>query len=325
VAITFALPAPTRFDRLAVPNVAETPSPLQTFFRDIAVFGATDPAGPWTLLAQGRLTPHETRGEQSELTLTADRPEVTLVQVQLRDGMDVQRDATFFEFSEIIGNGTQQAAPLATGFSGVWKGRGVDIELAQQGATVSGCYDKLSPLSGTVEGNVLRAIGTSEAGIASQFILVTDETGALRGLRSTNGAPFKLYDGEVSGAGPRCTAPEPPRLGCGAIVHGIGFDFDSDVLRPSSAPVLEALHAGLSGETAAQIRIVGHSSSEGAADYNLDLSQRRAASVVRALVAMGLPASRLSASGRGEEVPIASNADEAGRSLNRRVEIECAG
>jgi len=45
--------------------------------------------------------------------------------------------------------------------------------------------------------------------------------------------------------------------------------------------------------------------------------------VVTALAALGLESTRLSASGRGEEEPIASNADEAGRSLNRRVEVRC--
>lgn len=81
----------------------------------------------------------------------------------------------------------------------------------------------------------------------------------------------------------------------------------------------------LSAETSANITIIGHSSSEGADDYNRDLSQRRAASVVAALASRGLEAGRMSADGRGEDEPIASNDDEAGRSLNRRVEVMCSG
>ena len=84
------------------------------------------------------------------------------------------------------------------------------------------------------------------------------------------------------------------------------------------------LHQGLAQANAA-IQIVGHSSSEGAADYNRNLSQRRAQSVVAALVALGLDAGQISAVGKGEDDPIASNDDEAGRSLNRRVEVICAG
>ncbi|CAN0602472.1 unnamed protein product, partial [Ectocarpus sp. 12 AP-2014] len=88
---------------------------------------------------------------------------------------------------------------------------------------------------------------------------------------------------------------------------------------------LDDLYAGLAGEGAAQIQIIGHSSSEGADDYNRDLSQRRAASVADALVARGLDVGRTAAVGKGEDEPIASNDDEAGRSLNRRVEISCSG
>jgi len=53
------------------------------------------------------------------------------------------------------------------------------------------------------------------------------------------------------------------------------------------------------------------------------LSERRAAAVVAALVQRDVAAPRLSAVGRGEAAPIASNDDEAGRSLNRRVEVRC--
>lgn len=164
-----------------------------------------------------------------------------------------------------------------------------------------------------------------DAGIESQFLLMVDQDGALRGLRSANGAPFKPHDGEMSADAPVCLPPEPQVPGCGAVMHGIGFDFDSDVIRPSSQPILASLHEGLSAEQSAEIQIIGHSSSEGADEYNRDLSQRRANSVVTALVALGLDAGRISAVGRGEEDPIASNDDEAGRSLNRRVEVRCSG
>lgn len=323
--IVYALPAPTQFDSFAVPSVLETPSPSQTFFQSVEVLGSADSAeGPFQPLASGTLTEHEERGLVTALTLAADQPEVRWVKLRLSDGLDVQVDNTFFEFSELIGHGTQSAVPMSTLYSGVWDGRGVDIELEQEGATVAGCYDGMHPLTGTVDGTVLRALGADEAGIASQFILIASEDGSLRGLRSSNGAPFRTYDGEQSATAPTCLTPETPTLGCGSVVHGIGFDFDSDVLRADAQPIITAMYEGLSAENAA-ITIVGHSSSEGAEDYNRDLSQRRAASVVEALVALGLDASQMSASGMGEDQPIASNEDEAGRSLNRRVEISCAG
>ena len=72
------------------------------------------------------------------------------------------------------------------------------------------------------------------------------------------------------------------------------------------------------------VTVVGYTSREEDEAYNDDLSQRRSEAVVAALVARGLDAGRLSADGRGENQPIADNATEAGRSLNRRVEIACS-
>ena len=326
IEIVYAMPAPTTFDGFAVPGILETPSPSQTFAARVEVAGSvTGPDGPFAPLAEATLETHAARGDVTALTLLGDPSPVLWVRVALSGGINVERAQTFLEFSELVGTGRREATPLSEGFDGVWRGRGVRIELAQQGATVTGCYDTDGDLRGTVDGAVLRAVGRTQAGIVSHFILIVAPDGGLRGLRSTNGAPFKPHDGAPSDAAPTCTAPATPVTGCGAVLHGIGFDFDSAAIRPESRPVLQALHAGLAGADAASIRIVGHSSSEGAADYNLDLSQRRAQSVVDALVGLGLSADRLSALGKGEAEPIASNADEAGRSLNRRVEILCSG
>lgn len=324
--ITYALPAPTQFTRFAVPGIDETPSPSQTFFKQVEVLGSAESAdGPFVTLAIGTLEEHTERGLVTDLTMATDQPDVQWVRLRLSDGLDVQVENTFFEFSELIGNGVEAVSEPSALFNGVWEGRGVDIELAQEGATVTGCYDTRSRLAGTVDGQVLRALGADDAGVPSQFILIAGEDGALRGLRSTNGAPFRPYDGDASTATPVCLTPDVPTLGCGDTVYGIGFDFDSDAIRPDSETVLDDLYAGLAGEGAAEIQIIGHSSSEGAEDYNRDLSQRRAASVVDALVARGMDAGQMAALGKGEDEPIASNDDEAGRSLNRRVEISCSG
>ncbi len=67
--------------------------------------------------------------------------------------------------------------------------------------------------------------------------------------------------------------------------------------------------------------VVGHTDSTGAPLNNQRLSERRATSVVNALRAQGLDASRLSAEGRGQNEPIADNSTEDGRAQNRRVEV----
>lgn len=69
------------------------------------------------------------------------------------------------------------------------------------------------------------------------------------------------------------------------------------------------------------VEIVGHTDSTGSHQYNVSLSQRRAQSVADYLVAQGVNASRVSTRGVGPDQPVASNANESGRSQNRRVEV----
>ena len=68
-----------------------------------------------------------------------------------------------------------------------------------------------------------------------------------------------------------------------------------------------------------RVRIVGHTDNAGTPDYNEDLSQRRAATVVRYLEEHGIAAARLDAEGRGQRDPVATNLTAQGRQLNRRV------
>lgn len=69
------------------------------------------------------------------------------------------------------------------------------------------------------------------------------------------------------------------------------------------------------------IDIVGHADSDGADDYNLNLSRQRASSVARYLVDRGVLADRFFVDGRGESQPIADNGTASGKAQNRRVEI----
>ena len=66
----------------------------------------------------------------------------------------------------------------------------------------------------------------------------------------------------------------------------------------------------------------GYTDSKGKPAHNLVLSQHRAESVVRYLVAHGVPASSLTAKGFGEDNPVASNDTASGRAENRRVTIQ---
>jgi len=68
--------------------------------------------------------------------------------------------------------------------------------------------------------------------------------------------------------------------------------------------------------------IAGHTDNQGSADLNQKLSQSRAASVIAWLVSHGVAASRLKPQGFGASHPVADNSTEAGRALNRRVEMQ---
>ncbi len=331
--IIYELPALTTFSGFKIPNVWETPSPSQTFFGTVVIYGADryvpDRAeeSNFGRLADVQLQAHVKPGQFTEMNMVNSWP-VKWIKLILYGGLDIQSSKTFFEFSELIGNGEQQPVQLADNFTGRWKGRGVKMELMQDQAAVSGCYDLSGELSGTVSGNVLRATGqTTDSGVHSLFVLMVDGEGVLRGMRSTNGAPFRLLEGSPdSTLKTRCTDFEPATLACGAVLHGIQFAYDSSRITPDSYTLIDQLQNGLNKLPAEQaIRVEGHTSSEGSQAYNDDLSLRRAQSVIQALVVRGIDENRLQAAGIGERRPIASNDDEAGRSLNRRVEIHCDG
>ncbi len=114
------------------------------------------------------------------------------------------------------------------------------------------------------------------------------------------------------------------RVGEGIAVtfaSGLLYDFDSDVVRADAAQNLRSLAASLEKYPNTNLLIVGHTDAVGSSEYNQALSQRRATAAANYLAGQGVASSRLQAVGRGETEPIATNDTEAGRQLNRRVEI----
>jgi outer membrane protein OmpA-like peptidoglycan-associated protein len=101
---------------------------------------------------------------------------------------------------------------------------------------------------------------------------------------------------------------------------GLLFDFDSAVIRSNAATNLNSLAANLSRYGDSNLMIAGHTDAVGSADYNQDLSDRRAESAARYLTAQGVNR-HIATAGLGEREPVSSNSTEAGRHQNRRVEI----
>jgi OmpA-OmpF porin, OOP family len=107
-----------------------------------------------------------------------------------------------------------------------------------------------------------------------------------------------------------------------SVVNGILFDTGKADIKPESAPALEEVVKLLKQNAAMKVYVVGHTDNVGALAGNLDLSKRRAAAVVQMLTTKyGVAAGRLQSFGNGPYAPLASNDDEAGRTLNRRVEL----
>ncbi|MDX1569339.1 MAG: OmpA family protein [Xanthomonadales bacterium] len=99
------------------------------------------------------------------------------------------------------------------------------------------------------------------------------------------------------------------------------FDEDSVGLSPAVRPLLSDLAEVLNEYDRTLIALHGFTDDSGPEDYNRVLSERRAKALARFLAEHGVPIERMVIVGKGETAPIASNATEEGRRLNRRVEI----
>jgi OmpA-OmpF porin, OOP family len=106
------------------------------------------------------------------------------------------------------------------------------------------------------------------------------------------------------------------------ILYGVFFDTDQAVVKPESKATLDEIASLLKSSPQLRLIVAGHTDNVGEFGYNVGLSNRRAAAVIQKLSAdYGIAGGRLVPFGAGMAGPIASNADEAGRSKNRRVEL----
>jgi outer membrane protein OmpA-like peptidoglycan-associated protein len=99
------------------------------------------------------------------------------------------------------------------------------------------------------------------------------------------------------------------------------FDFNKATLRSESHPTLDNVASIMNEYPTARFLIEGHTDSRGRDEYNLNLSNERAGSVMSYLTGKGISASRLESKGFGETMPVASNKTNAGRQENRRVQL----
>jgi outer membrane protein OmpA-like peptidoglycan-associated protein len=101
----------------------------------------------------------------------------------------------------------------------------------------------------------------------------------------------------------------------------ITFDSSRAEIKPQFFNTLNSVTEVFKEYKQTLIDVVGHTDSDGADDFNYDLSRRRAASVAQYMSSQQLDPNRFSVEGHGERDPIASNATASGKAQNRRVEI----
>ncbi len=105
------------------------------------------------------------------------------------------------------------------------------------------------------------------------------------------------------------------------VTRGILFDVNKAIIKPESMGVINEVIAMMQKYADLNFRIEGHTDSDGANDYNLQLSQKRADSVKYLLTSLGINASRMQTKGLGESVPLSDNTSPEGKANNRRVEF----
>ncbi|MFP5409480.1 MAG: OmpA family protein [Gammaproteobacteria bacterium] len=106
-----------------------------------------------------------------------------------------------------------------------------------------------------------------------------------------------------------------------SMTAATGFDTNSTVLKPGYTPTLDKIASVLNQYGKTTVTVIGHTDSVGTDAYNQTLSERRAQAVLDYFAGRNVNPIRLEAYGRGETEPRADNATEAGRALNRRVEL----
>lgn len=113
--------------------------------------------------------------------------------------------------------------------------------------------------------------------------------------------------------------------GSGSMLARVQFEFDSTTLTRAAKEDLRAVGRTLQDSPALTLRIEGHADERGTTQYNLALSERRAAAVRAFLTDLGVASHRLETVGLGEERPLATGEGEAAWARNRRAELMTTG
>jgi outer membrane protein OmpA-like peptidoglycan-associated protein len=145
---------------------------------------------------------------------------------------------------------------------------------------------------------------SGNAGLGQQELVIIDEEGFIKSLTFGPAELKEALDSEGR-----------------IILYDILFDYDQATLKQESDKQLQHIVTLLLQNPELKVEIQGHTDNEGEAEYNLNLSEKRANTVLQYLQLFGITSERLLAKGYGESQPVSSNDTEEGRAKNRRVEL----
>ncbi|MBN9332787.1 OmpA family protein [Devosia sp.] len=214
----------------------------------------------------------------------------------------------------------------------VEKGDCFDNGAKGQGVAIGLLLDKPSNMPTLDKQNMAIVRNYFQTGGARLFYLVKDEGGQVTHMQvALADAPEKgvmaITKSVIIGDNPGLSAASSMRdklvAGESVMLDNLLFDIDSAILLPLSRDQLFEIAMMLREYPALKLQIIGHTDSDGGRAHNQNLSERRAAAVVDALVnGFDIDFQRLASAGRGMDEPVASNATAAGKAQNRRVELK---
>ncbi len=247
-------------------------------------------------------------------------PESFTVELEVFLPHRTQRVALFTEETPGLGNYTGQYFGIAgTHATGV-KGRGDNtVESASKDQRI---HEALTSIRFMVDGQYVKAyVNERRVANAPNVNLVRNDMIQIQNLYDASEEEAILIGGIRIAAGGLDLYDVLSTEGRVAT-RGITFAVNSDRIRPESTGTLREMGLMLEEHPDLRLSIEGHTDSDGDDALNLELSERRAASVKQHLVdTFGIDASRLETAGFGETVPMAENDTSEGKAENRRVEL----
>jgi OmpA-OmpF porin, OOP family len=165
----------------------------------------------------------------------------------------------------------------------------------------------------------------------SKVAFHSDLTDKVPGLFGVN------WQDMVTASGPALVAQETGRPATAEVVEDcqaklnaaiagqtIGFQSGTSVLAPESAPILDAVASAMGPCAGTRIQVAGHTDPAGGTRRNQRLSEERANAVVEALMARGIPGTRLQPIGFGESKPVSQGQTPEAYAQNRRIDFKVA-